>query len=475
MIRPHHIGSMISVVALSAAIAGCADEPSAPQPSEPRFSAEALRAAYEASARAELAAASHGRKLRGFEEEILRAEDLVPGLGGVYFDAGGNVVVYLQDVANAGRAVAALATIAADAPVHPETRAMLVAPGRIMVVPGKFAFSSLVAWQAAFTRRHSEIRGLNSIDADESLNRVRISVSSESYGADAERVAAQAGVPPDAVVIEVGPANQLTADNLRRSYLPTGGGLQIQNANEALCSLGFNVTKADGTTGFLTASHCTNGPIGDGWILDPIHQSLNSGGNFLGDVQTNPPWNSTLPGCEGMYRCTGADAEFVAYTTSSSSAKRVAYTAYRGENSNGGSISITGWWNNVAPPIVRGVGESVDKMGRTTGWTRGNVASTCDHFQTVINGQTYMVQCAIKVTNARGGKGDSGSPIFVPPADGQMGQSLYPIGIMFGGTNDYTDPYGDTYCTGALGPCIIWYSTWQRIEEHFGFTVNPSL
>src|SRR5688500_11823678 len=110
----------IGVIALLG-VAACTDEPTASAPDDAKFSAEALRASHAVAAGAEVAAAARGRKDRGFEEVILRAEHTVPGLGGVYFDGTGGVVVYLQNVANAGLVRAALARIAADAPVHPDT------------------------------------------------------------------------------------------------------------------------------------------------------------------------------------------------------------------------------------------------------------------------------------------------------------------------------------------------------------------
>src|SRR5436305_1617977 len=65
-------------------------------------------------ARSELAAAAAGRTARGFEDEILRLENAVPGLGGLFKDPQGRATVYLPTSGDRGALLRQLATAAAN-------------------------------------------------------------------------------------------------------------------------------------------------------------------------------------------------------------------------------------------------------------------------------------------------------------------------------------------------------------------------
>ena len=77
------------------------------------------------------------------------------------------------------------------------------------------------------------------------------------------------------------------------------------------------------------------------------------------------------------------------------------------------------------------VGQTLNKVGRTTGWTRGTVSATC--VNTNVFG-TNITQLCQGFVNAGVAGGDSGSPVFRvtnAPASGDV--SLY--GILWGGTS----------------------------------------
>ncbi len=66
----------------------------------------------------------------------------------------------------------------------------------------------------------------------------------------------------------------------------------------------------------------------------------------------------------------------------------------------------------IADEGVANVGEAANKVGRTTGWTRGTVSNTC--VNTGVSGSTIVLLCQTFVTASgvivQGG--DSGSPVF---------------------------------------------------------------
>jgi hypothetical protein len=81
------------------------------------------------------------------------------------------------------------------------------------------------------------------------------------------------------------------------------------------------------------------------------------------------------------------------------------------------------------PPI----GTTLDKIGRTTGWTYGSLVSTCETTTQYENGyptgRTLLCQNRV---NAKSDFGDSGSPVFSFTENGYGGN--YELrGILWGG------------------------------------------
>ena len=156
-----------------------------------------------ADARSELAAAAAGRTARGFEDEILRLENAVPGLGGLYKDAQGKVTVYLPIAGDRGALLRQLATSAASLRADRALRNDLQA-GRVAVRDGRFAFSQLVAWQRQVLAALSGVTGVRSVDADESINQVRVTLVEGTPPGATDQALAASGVPPAAIMVDFG-------------------------------------------------------------------------------------------------------------------------------------------------------------------------------------------------------------------------------------------------------------------------------
>jgi hypothetical protein len=73
------------------------------------------------------------------------------------------------------------------------------------------------------------------------------------------------------------------------------------------------------------------------------------------------------------------------------------------------------------------VGQTVNKVGRTTGWTQGRVSNTC--VNTGVQGSNIVQLCQTFVA-AGVGSGDSGSPVF----SGTSSVTL--VGILWGGSGN---------------------------------------
>lgn len=406
---------------------------------------------------------------RGIEQEILRLESAIPGIGGMYVD-GEEIVVFVPKDVSSGRVIAALAREAHTMAITSDKQGQLARGERIRIRPAKFPLSQLIAWEETLAGSFSHVDGFTGIDADESTNQVRINVADAATISAAQQLVAASGVPSDAVSIRIVP-KAIAVAGLRGTWRPTGGGITISNTSK-VCTLGFNATTNTGLNVIVTAGHCVPGAAGVG--ATGATEAQPNTANPVGTIQINPVWNQTDPGCTGYLRCTLADALLVQYTVASTMSKRVAFTAFPGLNEQGGSITVTGWWDNVvAPTTSYFVGQQVDKEGQTTGWTRGTISQTCVNTPVSDDYGIYMVLCADAVTGSRVGQGDSGGPVFIPPPAGQIHNPLYPVGILFGTAfyNDYDPTTGAHFCSSG---CTYYLSHWSNIQAQLGLGIFPN-
>ena len=96
------------------------------------------------------------------------------------------------------------------------------------------------------------------------------------------------------------------------------------------------------------------------------------------------------------------------------------------------------------------VGQTLDKVGRSTGWTVGTVAITCADFFVADTDVALLCQDAM-FSGVAGG--DSGSPIFESQAAFTSDVTLY--GLMWGSANT------------TFGPLIV-FSPLENIEFELG-------
>lgn len=167
--------------------------------------------------------------------------------------------------------------------------------------------------------------------------------------------------------------------------------------------------------------------------------------NQVGTVTNNPAWTSTDPLCQGYTSCTYADAMFVKDNGFRPSNKYVPTTTFLGEaNARGSVIETSSWRFPLSSSLRPVVGQWIDKVGRTTGWTRGKVEGTCE-WQLLENS---VIVCSSRVTASAVGSGDSGGPVFLPDSGGSGNHAM---GILYGGgrfnkTNEEGIPYCDLRC-----------------------------
>ena len=398
-----------ALLPLLAVLAACEDRPT---PAEPGPAAD----------RAGAGQASGGGPRSGEELYAAIGRDL-PGFGGLFFDAAGDLNVYLTDPS---REASARSVVAAA--LGPKG----MGRGSFRVQRGRWEFAQLAAWRGRMSAVMS-VPGVVLSDVDETRNRIRIGVEDAAAGERVRAMLARLDVPAEAVAVEVTEPYRFAA-TLRDRVRNTVGGLQIAYGN-SLCTLGFHVSR-DFSPGFVTNSHCTavRGVVDGTQYFQPnvaaadfigtevMDPAFATGGQVIGGIEC-PPGRRCRFSDAALVRSEGDQAVgYVARTTS-----RGRYTGSLTISTSNPRFSFTSQ-SGVAFP-----GTQVEKVGRTTGWTYGPVTSFCADVNVGVTDITLLCQT---IVDAGSGPGDSGSPVFAWDGGTYGLATLH--GILWGGNDSGT-------------------------------------
>ena len=316
-----------------------------------------------------------------------------PGFGGMFVQAG-VLNVYLVDHSQRPAASRAIeAAFGAEA----------LRAGGVRYRGADYSFNQLKAWQQRANALF-ELSGVVTTDVDETANRVAVGVESASAARAVAKELAASGIPAGAVRLDV--VGQIHAlATLRDRVRPLVGGLQIR-FDGFLCTLSYNATHATQGDGFVTNSHCTTnrGTVDGTLYYQPLNQVANE---FIGTEVLDPPFFQRTNGCPRGKLCRWSDA---AYASRASGVTATRGAIARTTGANNGSLEIAGSFSigsELAGNSV--VGTTLNKVGRTTGWTQGNVTDSC--VNTGVSGSRIVMLCQDFVSAGVGG-GDSGSPVF---------------------------------------------------------------
>ncbi len=280
-------------------------------------------------------------------------------------------------------------------------------------------------------------------DHDETVGKLVFGVENANAIPGIQRALAARGVSAGEYAIEVtAPIRQLqTPLTLRSSFRPTQAGTQI-NFGGYVCTMGFNVDHAGGRS-FITNSHCTNTQGGTEGTT--YGQPLLSGGTIATEAQDPTYFKNGV--CPRGKKCRYSDASRARYAD--------AVGSNRGEirNTDGvntTSLTTTGIFtitSQDASTTHFTKGTTLNKVGRTTGWSQGPVDRTC--INTNVQGSQVHQLCQTTVTaNVAGG--DSGSPVFRILS----GSNVELVGILWGGGTGYfvMSPLSGIVKTTEIGP-----------------------
>jgi len=334
----------------------------------------------------------------------------VRGFGGFYFDAQGAPIVYLKNAAELGAAIGALS---------PFLRAHGLDPSRVRTRKGDFDWSALERWQALATVEALAVPGAVFVDADEASNRVRIGVEHGTAAGRVRMLVARLGIPDAAVIVQETAPVELAA-TLRDRVRPIVGGLQI-HFSFFLCTLGFNAKTGANENSFITASHCTDtqGGVESTAYWQPV---VTVDPQQIATEVADPGYFTGAP-CPFGRRCRYSDASRASYDVNSFTDFSLGNIA---KTQRAGSITITGSYTITAEGSAV-AGQRVNKVGRTTGWSRGRVTNVC--VNTNVSGSDITQLCQ-NFVSATVGAGDSGSPVFAITS----GDNVALVGILWGGS-----------------------------------------
>ena len=298
----------------------------------------------------------------------------------------------------------------------------------MQVRPGKFSWEELERWQASVSTEALGLPGAVFVDADEASNQVTVGVE-RGKGSQVRAALARLGLPASAAVVrETDPVTFAVAPKPKGTSLqslvrPIHGGTQI-NFPGFLCTLGFSAN--DGSQrSFITNSHCTN--VQGGVDNTPYWQPLQSTApTQIATEVEDPNYSTNLPGCPGGRVCRRADASRALYSSTGAPTSAVAFGKISKTSRPGRNLTITGEFSITAEgEAVQG--QTVNKVGRTTGWSQGVVTSVCAN--TAVSG-TNITQLCQDFVSASVGSGDSGSPVFAITS----GTNVTLLGILWGGS-----------------------------------------
>jgi hypothetical protein len=353
----------------------------------------------------------------GLDAAFARIAEQHPGFGGAFYGEDGTLYIYSTGVQPLStRALGApLAEIGVDLNAQP-----------VRVLEGQYDFRELRDWRA----RADVVFGLRGVvftDVDEAVNRVRIGVENAAAEAAVARAIAMAGVPREAVVISRAEP-EYPMQTLRDRVRPVAGGLQI-NFPGFLCTLGFNVRSPQypNVHGFVTNSHCT---AVRGEMTETPYWQPSSGvpDSFIGNEAHDEPFFTGGP-CPAGSLCRYSDAAGVRYEEGVPNAFGQIY-----RTTGIGSLTIdqaNPFFEIVEERPRTLVGDPINKVGRTTGWSSGSISFACVNIGVAGTNPQQVMLCQDRFSMSPGTQGgDSGSPMF--QRVGEDGARL--VGILWGTT-----------------------------------------
>lgn len=289
--------------------------------------------------------------------------------------------------------------------------------------------------EAAFQRSSPDVMAVPGTvfsDNDERIGKVVIGISHMNAEGAVRAAMRRNGVTEGDYVVMLTPEIENKA-TLRSVFRPTMAGIQV-HFTRYVCTIGANVDHAGGRS-FIINSHCTGKQGGtEGTTYAQPDRTTNP---EVIATEVDDPLYVGGGSCPKGKKCRHSDASRALYSAGTASNRgEIAQTT--GPNNGSLTVSTTNPFFTVTSQDNStknfAVGTVVNKVGRTTGWTQGQVDRSC--VNTSVSGSTVYLFCQTFVVNAGGatvvGGGDSGSGVFRITS----GSNVQLVGLLWGGSSD---------------------------------------
>lgn len=314
----------------------------------------------------------------------------------------------------------------------------------------RHSYDKLVAWRQVARPIVFASPDVHWLDIREQANRIAVGIEP---GAVTElrdlteplvRKLQEAGLPRSAFQFEE-TAPPVPMSTLRSRHTPVRGGHQIEFGESSVCTAGFSAYFG-GEPAYVTASHCTHVAAA---ATGTVHSQ---GGRRIGQEVFDPGRTSALSGCPAGHTCRYSDVAIGVFDTYANLGYATLARPATADPLAGPIHLLQGdatlaVWGEASYPVL---GETLHKIGRTTGWTYGEVIATCLDLRV---GERVTLLCQDRVeAGVRGG--DSGAPVF--SVDGMSATD---------GTTDGTDAtlYGVLW--GRAGDSFLFSSLYNIRED----------
>lgn len=338
----------------------------------------------------------------------------LPGFAGMFYSDSGDLVVLLRDARQQTNSRSVLASYLDH---RGQSRAVR-ATGRgvtMRFVGATYDYSELLAFKHAIEPiAGAHVADIGSLSIDEKANRVRIGVVSDAAESRIRAALAAANVPKE--VVTYGITSHVRPTSLQEPWLPLWGGTRLvgMGSSSSTCTLGLpilrrpflHVTQA----GVLTAAHCVTGGVQNQLVqwnfvtsfIDTVAISDVVLGGYscsLGTCRHSDAVLGTVVG--GHNSALGTIAHPNASASPPTWQGTLNFDAHLGASD--GPFKV---YDDDSSPVV---GQYIEKVGQTTGWTEGQVNDAClDGFNSPLN---LWITCSVRVAAGSDG-GDSGGPVF---------------------------------------------------------------
>ncbi|MEX2602099.1 MAG: hypothetical protein WD355_10650 [Balneolaceae bacterium] len=359
--------------------------------------------------------------------------ELVPGFGGIYLEEKGTKIVIrttesvdhrFQEIENDVRNY-----LENESPTIAREVDGGVQEMEIRFEEAEYEYLELFKWQDRILVPVLDSEGVISLSISHSQNRIKVGLEEERFRQHILEIVRSKSVSENAVTFSVTGhvINDRSHHTLRDLHRPLVGGLEnnLYNSSGTIlrgaCTYGFNVWWSS-ERHWVTNSHCTR-EIWSVFSSDQYYQSSISDGSagYVGSEAYDPgSLGSSV--CPGSLPCRYSDAALIELPSNQSwdfgEIAKTEYGSFPGQGN--GSLVIDS--NDPRFFILADASDNLyyegmwaTKVGRTTGWTNGQVTDTCVHVNNNIQPIGNFRLLCQEFTNYHSAGGDSGSPVFNRP------------------------------------------------------------